>query len=481
MKSLKEDPRESKYKGVLVGIPTFGMVSINFLVSQATSGMPIFTSRSYMPVIGKPVDIARNEIAAQALATNHGFVWFRDDDVSAEPDAAIKLMARMSAKQRANPFEVGEMIVGGVVYSKIKPPSPMIYRDDVVGGFEDWSYGDLVECDAMGMGCTLIPTGVFKNILKDGLNEFQCVNDSCPVNWEAVHEKDVEKCPTCGGPLAPIFFKTVRAGVGLGGKPIEVTEDTYFCLLAKDSGASIYADCSVQCQHECVDTGTMYYFHRGAGVPVWECDGVIDFWPQVPTKGDPKKEILTKVKNSKKNGKVKFNLGSGGINKKGFVNIDLYEDSDFKCDARDLRPAISKYGFADEIEADHLIEHVNRTAITATVRNWIKALKPGGKLTFTAPDAIAAMNDFIEADKNGTKREEYDFKEAVVFGGQRYTGDEHQTAITERKMKKVIASCRSQIEDYKVESGRFKGKNQDEIIVTLTKKKAAKPLKKEKK
>lgn len=474
MKSLKEDPKDAKYKGILVGIPTFGMVSISFCISQATSAMPIFTSKSFMTVLGKPVDVARNEIAAQALATNHGFVWFRDDDVISSPDAAIKLLARMSPKQRANPHEVGESVIGGVVYSKVKPPSPMIYRDNVIGGFEDWNYGDLVECDAIGMGCALIPTGVFRNILKGGYDKFQCVNDMCLVKWDVVHGKDVDKCPTCGGPLAPIFFKTVRAGDGLDGKPIELTEDSYFCFLAKDSGASIFADCGVQCQHECTETGTMYYFHGGAGIPVWECDGNIDFWPRATMPDKDKKEGFTKVKNNKKNGKMKFNLGSGEVHKKGFINIDLYTESDFRCDARDLRPAITKYGFADEIEADHIIEHVNRTAITATVRNWIKALKPGGKLTFSAPDAVAAMNDFIKADKNGTKREEYDFKEAVVFGAQRYVGDEHQTAITENKMKKVVASCRNMIEDYKIDTRRRKGANQDEVVVTITKKKAKK-------
>jgi predicted SAM-dependent methyltransferase len=272
--------------------------------------------------------------------------------------------------------------------------------------------------------------------------------------------------------MAPVFFKTVRGGDGLDDKQVFMTEDSYFCLLAKDNGAKIYADCSVQCKHE-DDNGTHYYFHEDMGLPCWETnERGIQFWPRVVELDGP--ETKQVKSNGRKNGKVKFNLGSGGVNKKGFVNMDLNTECDFRCDVRDLRPAIAKYGQADAIEADHVLEHINRMAVTTVFRNWLKALKPGGKLTVSVPDAIAAMNDFIEADSNGNKFEDYNFKEAVVFGAQRYPGDDHRTAITENKMNKVISSCRNMIDKYDIKRGRFKGKNQDEIIVTVTKKKAKK-------
>jgi len=480
MRSLKDDPKDEKYNGVLLAIPTFGFPSINFTKSIRLASTPIFTSQGMADVQGKPVDVARNELAALALKLNYGYVWFRDDDVMADPDALVKLMGRLTPQQRANPREVGDVIIGGVVYSKVCPPQPMIYRGGVPGGFEDWNYGDLVECDSIGMGCTLIPTGVFRKILSDGLDKFQCINERCDVNWSVVHPTGTEKCPHCEGPIAPIFFKTVRGGEGMDWAPVEMTEDTYFNLLAKDSGARVYADCGVQCQHEDTQSGTMFYFHRGLGIPVWECDGVVDFYPQVQAGVEAPKG--QKKATPKKNGKVKFNIGCGEVHKDGFVNIDLNTKADFRCDGRDLRPAIEKYGQADVIESDHMLEHINRTAVTVTVRNWLKALKPGGKLTFRVPDAAAAMRDFLEADKNGTPRAEYDFKEAVVFGAQRYPGDAHLSAITENKMKKIIRSCGTQIESHTMEVGRFEGKNQDEIVVEIVKKKATvKPPKKAKK
>lgn len=480
MKNLSDDPKELKYKGILVGLPTFGMVSINFAIALKTATTPIFSSMSMCPVVGKPVDVARNEIAMIAINSGHSFVWFMDDDVHVPPESGVKLLGRFSAKQLADPREVAEAIVGGVVYSKIAPPSPMIYRYGAIGGFEDWSFGDLVEAESIGMGCAMIPVGVFKAILKT-LDKFQCVNDSCPVKWTVVH-KEAGNCPTCGVQLAPIFFKTVRAGEGLDWRPIEMTEDTYFCFQARDAGVKVYADCSVQCKHECTETGRIFYFHEGLGVPVWEGNGQIDYWPKIPDykvkgNGDVVVKKQKKTKDVKAtNGKVKFNLGSGGVHKKGYINIDLYTDCDFRCDIRKLAPAVARFGQADEITADHVLEHVNRTAVTATVRNWLKALKPGGKLIIEVPDATAAMKEFLEADKNGTKQEAYDFKEAVVFGGQRYEGDEHQTAITRNKIERVLESCSNMIEKSSIKVGRFKGHNQDEIVVRVTKKKPKKEV-----
>ena len=427
-----------------------------------------------MPVIDKPVDVARNEIAYTAIRRGYALVLFRDDDVVVPHNSLRKLFGRMSAKQRAKPRDVAESVVGGVIYSKVKPPQPMIYKYGCAGGFEDWNYGDLVECDSIGMGNTLIPVGVFNKILESGYDKYQCVNHACPVKWDVVYKKEDERCPHCKTILVPIFFKTVRSGDGMDDASLEMTEDTYFCFLARDNGVNIYADCGVQCRHEDTKTGTQYYFHEGLGIPVWEDESGMNFWPQAKKTPECEDKKSVTNKDKKKNGKVKFNVGCGGVHKKGFINMDLNTECDFKCDVRDLRPAIAKYGQADEIEADHVIEHFTRNSVTTSVRNWIKALKPGGKLTILAPDAIAAMNDFIEADKNGSKREKYDFKEAVVFGAQRYSGDEHRVAITERKMKKIVASCRNMIEDYKIDSGRLKGRNQDEIIVTITKKKVAK-------
>ena len=486
MKSLEYDPKESVFNNILVGIPSFGMVSINFAASLKLYQMPIFTSQYIMPILNKPVDVARNEIAAIAMGQNYGFVWFRDDDVCTDTDALVKLFSRFSPEQRAHPRDVGEVIIGGVVYSKMQPPTPMIFREGCIGGFEDWGYGDIVECDSMGMGATLIPVGVFNRIMADGYDKWQCTNDKCPTNWSVEYSKDTAHkcgamlvCPTCGGPLAPVMFRTIRNGEEFFEPGVGMTEDTYFCLLAKDHGIKVYADCGVQCKHEDTKTQTMYYYHEGLGLPAWERNGRVEFWPRA--------ELTTRVEEKKpqkkKSGKVKFNVGCGGDIRDGFINMDMTTDCDFKCDVRDLRTATEKYGQADEIHARHVLEHFNRNSVTTAVRNWLKALKPGGKLLIHVPDAIAAINNFLEADSDGKMpADQYNFQEAVVFGAQRYPGDDHRTAITPNKMKKIIRSCAGMIEKHTMTVGRNEGCNQDEIVVEIIKKKATvKPPKKAKK
>lgn len=466
---MATNPKGKLYNGILVGVPTFGMVNIGFAMNQATTATPIFATRAYISVIGKPVDVARNEIAATAIQQNYGFVWFRDDDVLTPVDALVKLLGRMSPEQKAKPRELAECIVGGVVYSKSAPPTPMIFKRSSVSGFEDWNFGDLVECDVIGMGATLIPVGVF-NKLVPLINERQCVNDSCSVNWGVTYTKDESKCPHCCGALVPVFFKTVRGEkMNIFGRAF-MTEDTYFCLKLEEIDAKVYADCGVQCRHINNDNGVEYYYHTKMKTPVWEDRGKVNYWA---TMRDVKrvKEKVAKQPKQNKNGKVRFNLGCGGEKRKGYINVDATTDCDFKADVRDIAPVVSKYGQADEIIAKHVLEHINRTGVISSVRSWLKALKPGGTLIMETPDAVAAMKDFIDANNNGSSPADYDFKEQVIFGKQRYEFDTHLTAITENKMESILASCDNLIEKFTLKRGRPRGKNQDVIRVRVIKKK----------
>jgi len=126
-------------------------------------------------------------------------------------------------KERANPGTEGNMVVGGVVYSKAEPPAPMIYKKGSIAGFEDWEPNDLVKCQVIGMGCTLIPTACFRKTY-EFVKYKQCVNPRCSVSWNVEYEiKDlgegekwdgfelpVHKCPHCEYQLYPMWFKTVR-------------------------------------------------------------------------------------------------------------------------------------------------------------------------------------------------------------------------------------------------------------------------------
>lgn len=469
------DPKLAFFQGVTFGIPTFGKFSASFFVSQATMAMPIFTNVGYHIVQGKPVDVARNEIVINAMRSKQAYVFFRDDDTIAPRDALMKLMKRLPLDQRRDPYNLGNMVIGGIVYTKTEPPVPMIHMEGMTGGFEDWEVGELVECDIIGMGCTLIPMNVFKKTLPL-VKWWQCANHQCHTRWDVEYEKE-GMCPTCNGELIPVWFKTVRDFDDKGNACV-MTEDSYFLLKCKEVGVKVYADCGVQCEHELFNIdpmqSTFYYYDKDVGLPVWRQGPVIYFWPHVDK---PKDNVtpLTKTmelrngnKKLKKGDKVRWNLGAGGVKKKGFISVDLTVESDFQCDVRNLSPLIKEYGKADEIHASHILEHIGRPEVVPTLRGWIKSLKPGGVLNVETPDGAWAAEQFVDYTKNGGDID--DWPQMVIMGAQRWPGDEHRTLIYEKRMKQMIRLCKGLIKSSKVETVFPKTSNQQVVRARIVKK-----------
>jgi predicted SAM-dependent methyltransferase len=459
----EKDPKNVLYENVLLAIPTFGKVSINFMVSQTMMSVPIFTSMAYMYIQGKPVDVARNEIAWYALNNlKAGYVFFRDDDVLVPRDALIKLFKRLTPKQRHLPHNLGDAIVGGVVYSKTQPPVPMIYKKGVTAGFEDWNNMDVVECDAIGMGCTLIPIGVFEKMLPV-INHYRCVNAQCPVNWE-VEYKEGGQCPHCKADLIPGWFKTVR-DYDDSGNPAYLTEDAYFCLKAAEAGIKTYADCGVHCWHEDFENKIQYGYHPNIG-PCWKQNDTIFYWPDLE---DPIHKKKPKPKAKRKGKKVKFNLGCCGEKKSGYVNIDLYTPADVRCDIKDITPVVKEYGFADEILAKQVLEHIDRDYVLGTVRNWLKALKSGGVLKIEVPDFWWIVKQIKELEEKGNKQAYY-FPEATIFGLQSREGEYHKTMFTAKKVEHLIKACKNLVKSYEIVCEKPRDYNQGVIKITIVRK-----------
>lgn len=457
-------PKDSKYESILVAIPTFGMASMNFHISQWTMARPILTSHGYTYVQGKPVDVARNEIAAYAMHIGKvGYVFFRDDDVLIESDALVKLYGRINRKTKANPKKLGNSIIGGVVYSKEKPPIPMMFNANITGAVEDWNVGDLVKLDIIGMGCTLIPVGVFFKVEPE-VEYWQCCNENCPVKWHMDYKAPGD-CDHCGRKLIPQFFRTIEKTEDEQGCLGTFTEDSYFCLTAKRAGVQTYCDTGVQCKHEDFASNTRYYYHIGLGYPVWEIGKSIHFWPD---EHDPAHDAVAYKPRSK--GKVRFNVGCGGDKKKGYVNIDIFDHgADFACDAKDLQPAVVKYGQANEIVANHVLEHIPRDEVLGTLRNWVKALKPGGVLKIEVPDGRWACEQFLEKDLNGKPGLAYNWHELIIHGTQADQGQYHYTIMTENKLENMLKTMKSQVERVNLRVVFPKTHNQQVIRATVTK------------
>src|SRR5688500_2160190 len=96
---------------------------------------------------------------------------------------------------------------------------------------------------------------------------------------------------------------------------------------------------------------------------------------------------------------LRLNLGCGDKILPGYVNVDVVEaragvKPDVICDLHDLSPFASDS--ADEILSVHVIEHFWRWEVADIVREWVRVLKPGGRMVVECPNLAAACTEFLE-------------------------------------------------------------------------------------
>lgn len=97
--------------------------------------------------------------------------------------------------------------------------------------------------------------------------------------------------------------------------------------------------------------------------------------------------------------KIKLNLGSGGSPLSGYINVDVASERigispDIVCDIRDLKVFPDDY--ADEIISVHVVEHFWRWEVVDIIMEWVRILKPGGKLILETPNLISACEEIIK-------------------------------------------------------------------------------------
>jgi len=73
------------------------------------------------------------------------------------------------------------------------------------------------------------------------------------------------------------------------------------------------------------------------------------------------------------------------------------EPPDVVCDIKELP---FNDNFADEILAVHVVEHFYIWEIEDVIREWIRVLKPGGKMVIEVPCLDKIINQFIKFDGN---------------------------------------------------------------------------------
>jgi SAM-dependent methyltransferase len=95
---------------------------------------------------------------------------------------------------------------------------------------------------------------------------------------------------------------------------------------------------------------------------------------------------------------VKLNLGCGDKILAGYVNVDVApsragKKPDLMCDLHDL--ARFEDGSAEEILAVHVVEHFWRWEVVQVLREWMRVLKPQGRMILECPNLRSACEQFL--------------------------------------------------------------------------------------
>ena len=95
---------------------------------------------------------------------------------------------------------------------------------------------------------------------------------------------------------------------------------------------------------------------------------------------------------------VRLNLGCGDKLLPHYINVDLAvvgDDTqpDVVCDVRDLSPFGT--GSVDEILTVHVIEHLHQADVPGALAEWLRVLRPGGRLAIECPNLLSACEALL--------------------------------------------------------------------------------------
>ena len=196
--------------GISIGLPFGGrLVHPKWAVALYTLDFPMNTTKSIIMVENRPIEEARNLIVETALEQGSRYILFIDDDV---------LLPRFAVQALGSLLDYGAddkvMVSTGIYCTKSYIPTPLIFKNEVLGPYLDWDINQVFEVDDCGAGCMMINTEVFKHLERP-------------------------------------YFKFHEEYKDFNGEPLltGISEDRYFCRKVKEAGFKIKAHGSVICPH----------------------------------------------------------------------------------------------------------------------------------------------------------------------------------------------------------------------------------------
>lgn len=124
--------------------------------------------------------------------------------------------------------------------------------------------------------------------------------------------------------------------------------------------------------------------------------------------------------------RVCLDLGAGKISPPGFTPL-----------GRPWGSAIYPLPYADgevaEIRASHCLEHFPHAEVPAVLREWVRALVPGGRLRIAVPDFAQVARRYLAGEPQPT--------EGYVVGGQTEPDDFHKAIFDAPHLKRLMSEA----------------------------------------
>lgn len=210
-------------KSLAICIPHTGEVTsewcLRFKNLQLPVGSQVFMSR------GMPIDVTRESMVRAALAQGFEWIFFLDSDVIIPDGTFEKLFSHnqplVNGMYKAK--KPGGFFWAAWIRTKIDDKTVAVTGEAFVP-IASWE-GRLIAVDVIGTGCMLVHRSVFEKIM--------ATYPKLPLFfWSKERAPELLKTMDLPDPLMT-----------------EVSEDFYFCLLAKKCGFQIIVDTEVKCGH----------------------------------------------------------------------------------------------------------------------------------------------------------------------------------------------------------------------------------------
>jgi hypothetical protein len=137
---------------------------------------------------------------------------------------------------------------------------------------------------------------------------------------------------------------------------------------------------------------------------------------------------------------LKLDLGAGAVSPEGFTPLGRPHGSE-------IYPLPYADDSVDEIRASHCLEHFGHRIVPDVLKDWVRALKPGGMLNIAVPDFGKIAENYVKGVPQNT--------EGYLMGGQTDADDFHKAQFDGEKLKRLLAAAglalirewRSELED----------------------------------